>query len=196
MATLPTGQSSDPATNAQPIVNSRRCACPRGCTHLALDGNEWCNFCLQGADPQPPCGCVECCGGTEQDVPRGGQPLTADAEDGESSGHTSYESDGDIQQILREVEAEEVKAIQRNHAQASFDHNRHNGQAWTTLSDALSTMGQAESDASESDESDLEQPQVVLAHMAPVLEGEEDEAALEDPPRGAPCRCHASGRPC
>ena len=88
--------------------------------------------------------------------------------DEESSGHTSFESDGDIQEILREVEAEEVNRIQRNHAQ-------------TTLSDALSTMGQAGSDASGSDESDLEQPPVVLARMAPVPEGDENEAVSSHP---------------
>ena len=105
----------------------------------------------------------------------------------------SYESDGDIQQILREVEAEEVNAIQRNHAQASFDHNRRNGQAWTIPSDALSTMGQAGSDTSESDESDLEQPPVVREHMAPVPEGDEDEATPEDPPRSTEPGRHSWG---
>ena len=47
--------------------------------------------------------------------------------DEESSGHTSFESDRDIQEFLRDVEAEEVNQ--------------------TTLSDALSTMGQAGCDA-------------------------------------------------
>ena len=72
--------------------------------------------------------------------------------DEESSGHTSSESDGYIQEVLQEVEAEE---IQRNHAQ-------------TTLSDDLSTVAQAGSDASGSNESELEQPLDVLAGMASV----------------------------
>ena len=75
--------------------------------------------------------------------------------DEESSGHTSSESDGYIQEVLQEVEAEEV---QRNHAQ-------------TTLSDDLSTVAQAGSDASGSNESELEQPLDVLAGMANVPRG-------------------------
>ena len=75
--------------------------------------------------------------------------------DEESSGHTSSESDGYIQEVLQEVEAEE---IQRNHAQ-------------TTLSDDLSTVAQAGSDASGSNESELEQPLDVLAGMASVPRG-------------------------
>ena len=51
----------------------------------------------------------------------------------------------------------------------------------TTLSDALSIMGQAGSDASGSDESDLEQPPVVLARVAPVPEGDENEAVSSHP---------------
>ena len=72
--------------------------------------------------------------------------------DEESSGH---ESDGYIQEVLQEVEAEE---IQRNHAQ-------------TTLSDDLSTVAQAGSDASGSNETELEQPLDVLAGMASVPRG-------------------------
>ena len=63
-------------------------------------------------------------------------PDSAMEADEESSGHTSSESDGYIQEVLQEVEAEE---IQRNHAQ-------------TTLSDDLSTVAQAGSNASGSNE--------------------------------------------
>ena len=75
--------------------------------------------------------------------------------DEESSGHTSSESDGYIQEVLQEVEAEK---IQRNHAQ-------------TILSDDLSTVAEAGSDASGSNESELEQPLDVLAGMASVPRG-------------------------
>ena len=82
-------------------------------------------------------------------------PDSAMEADEESSGHTSSESDGYIQEVLQEVEAEE---IQRNHAQ-------------TTLSDDLSTVAQAGSDASGPNESELEQPLDVLAGMASVPRG-------------------------
>ena len=85
--------------------------------------------------------------------------------DEESSGHTSSESDGYIQEVLQEVEAEE---IQRNHAQ-------------TILSDDLSTVAQAGSDASGSNESELEQPLDVLAGMASVPEGDENDALSSHP---------------
>ena len=85
--------------------------------------------------------------------------------DEESSGHTSSESDGYIQEVLQEVEAEK---IQRNHAQ-------------TTLSDDLSTVAQAGSDASESDESWHEEPLDVLADMASVPEGDENDALSSHP---------------
>ena len=88
--------------------------------------------------------------------------------DEESSGHTSSESDGYILEVLQEVEAEEVKRIQRNHAQ-------------TTLSDDLSTVAQAGSDASGSDESELEQPLDVLARMASVPEEDENDAVSSHP---------------
>ena len=88
--------------------------------------------------------------------------------DEESSGHTSSESDGYIKEVLQGVEAEEVKRIQRNHAH-------------TTLSDDLSTVAQAGSDASESDESWHEEPLDVLADMASVPEGDENDALSSHP---------------
>ena len=78
--------------------------------------------------------------------------------DEESSGHRSSESDDYIKEVLQQVEAEEVQRIQRNHAH-------------TTLSDDLSTVAQAGSDASESDESWHEEPLDVLAGMASVPRG-------------------------
>ena len=85
--------------------------------------------------------------------------------DEESSGHTSSESDGYIQEVLQEVEAEK---IQRNHAQ-------------TILSDDLSTVAEAGSDASGSNESELEQPLDVLAGMASVPRGDENDALSSHP---------------
>ena len=83
--------------------------------------------------------------------------------DEESSGHTSSEHDGYSQEVLQEVEAEEIQRIQTNHAQ-------------TILSDDLSTVAQAGSDASGSNESELEQPLDVLAGMASVPAGDENDA--------------------
>ena len=88
--------------------------------------------------------------------------------DEESSGHTSSDSDDYIKEVLQQVEAEEVQRIQRNHAH-------------TTLSDDLSTVAQAGSDASGSDESELELPLDVLARMASVPEGDENDAVSSHP---------------
>ena len=79
--------------------------------------------------------------------------------DEESSGHTSSESDGYIQEVLQEVEAEEIQMMQRRNS------------AQTILSDDVSIVGQAGSDASGSDESELEQPLDVLAGIASVPRG-------------------------
>ena len=89
--------------------------------------------------------------------------------DEESSGHTSSESDGYMQEILQDVEAEEIQMMQRRNS------------AQTILSDDVSIVGQAGSDASGSDESELEQPLDVLAGMASIPEGDENDAVSSHP---------------
>ena len=79
-------------------------------------------------------------------------------DDGESSGHTSYENDDYIQGILAESNATDIQRIQTGHAQ-------------TTGWEDLSTVPQEGSDASGSNESELEQPLDVLAGMASVPRG-------------------------
>ena len=79
--------------------------------------------------------------------------------DEESSGHKSSESDGYMQEILQEVEAEEIQMMQRRIS------------SQTILLDDVSTVAQAGSDASGSDESEHEQPRDVLAGMASVPRG-------------------------
>ena len=75
------------------------------------------------------------------------------ADDGESSGHTSYESEDYTREILEEADAADIQRIQT-------------GQ-W----DDLSTVPQEGSDASRSNESELELN--VLADMAGIPEGDE-----------------------
>ena len=92
-------------------------------------------------------------------------PDSAMEADEESSGHTSSASEGYIPEILQEVEAEKIQWI---HAQ-------------TILSDDLSTVAEAGSDASGSNESELEQPLDVLAGMASIPEGDENDAVSSHP---------------
>ena len=80
------------------------------------------------------------------------------ADDGESSGHTSYESEDYMREILEEADDADIQRIQTGHAQ-------------TTRWDDLSTVPQEGSDASGSNESELEQPLDVLAGMASVPRG-------------------------
>ena len=89
-------------------------------------------------------------------------------DDGESSGHTSYENDDYIQGILEEANAADIQRIRTGHAQ-------------TTRWDDLSTVPQEGSDASGSNESELEQPLDVLAGMASIPEGDENDAVSSHP---------------
>ena len=86
------------------------------------------------------------------------------ADDGESSGHTSYESEDYMREILEEADDADIQRIQTGHAQ-------------TTRWDDLSTVPQEGSDASGSNES--------LADMAGMARiPEEDETSETRFPEG------------
>ena len=83
------------------------------------------------------------------------------ADDGESSGHTSYESEDYMREILEEADDADIQRIQTGHAQ-------------TTRWDDLSTVPQEGSDASGSNESELELDVLAdMAGMARIPEGDE-----------------------